>query len=147
MGRYAQLVTAHPAKFKVPWFMLVLVAAIVIGSAAMATATIGPVSARLEVPAVLTYAIPVTTNIAIVVGTWARARSTNTGLRRATRQGNLTVALLLAVAAAVCTQLRLGHFDLVGMAIVGLVSGAGPLTLALVFFRDDKPATDQQNRS
>ncbi|UJW29797.1 hypothetical protein L3Q67_31815 [Saccharothrix sp. AJ9571] len=42
---------------------------------------------------------------------------------------------------ALLTQARLGHVDPLSMALAGVACGAGPLTLALVFFRPDG-ATD-----
>jgi hypothetical protein len=129
------VVTADLVKIKVPWFVLVLVAVVVIGSAIGATASIGPSHGALGLPAVLTYAIPVAVHVASAFGAWERARSTDLSLRRATRQGLIGSALILMIAAALVTQLRLGHLDVVAMAIIGLVSGAGPLILALMFFR------------
>lgn len=79
----------------------------------------------------------ISVHLASILGTWERARSTNPGLRRVTRQGLIGVAVIFMFAGALVTQARLGHVDVAAMASTGLVSGAGPLILALVFFRED----------
>lgn len=126
--------TAEQVKLDVPWFVLTLTAVGVLGSAAVATAAIGPGHADLQLPAALTYAIPVVIHATSVYATWLRARSTDLRLRRATRQVLIATAGILVTVGAVATQARLGHWDVPAMIAIGVLSGVGPLILAVVFF-------------
>lgn len=138
-----RIVAAERVELDVRWFVVVLTGVVVLGSAIVATFTIGRGYAALELPAVLTYALPVVMHLVSVFATWSRARSPNVGLRRATRQGLLAIAGILLLVAAITTQLRLGRWDLLAMLMGGLVSCAGPVMLVLVFFPPERtPAAD-----
>ncbi|MEV5542061.1 hypothetical protein AB0L13_35035 [Saccharopolyspora shandongensis] len=123
---------------RAPWYVLLLAGLTVLCSAVLATATIGPAYTALELPAFLTFAIPISAHLASAVAGWGELRSPDLPRRRARRQGLLGVAAVFAALGAVCMQLKLGHFDLLAMLIGGVVSGTGPFIVAVLFFPPEK---------
>jgi hypothetical protein len=118
----------------VPWYLVVLVGLVVICSAILSTAGIGGAHAALELPAVLTFALPPILHLATVLATWENVRSADPRRQRASKQAILAIAAILMLVGALTTHLRLGQVDVFAVVITGFVSGAGPLTLALIFF-------------
>ncbi|RJQ66152.1 hypothetical protein D5S17_35580 [Pseudonocardiaceae bacterium YIM PH 21723] len=113
-----------------------MAAAVMLASAITATTVVGGLHRSVGVPAILTYSIPVVLYAVIAASTVLRARSGDPRLRRATRESTIAVAVIVAIAAALCIQIPVGHFDsdtLLGMAVAGVACGAGPFLLAVVF--------------
>jgi hypothetical protein len=130
-------VAVERIRWGVPWFVVAL-AGVVVGSAIVATFTIGGGHAALELPAVVTYAIPAAMHFAAVNATWWRAHP-NMRLRRSTRQALMAICGILLLVAAIITQQRLGRWDLLAMLTTGIISSAGPVMLALIFFPPERP--------
>ncbi|WNV86674.1 hypothetical protein [Umezawaea sp. Da 62-37] len=120
------------SSFDTPWYLLLLLAIAEISSAAVATVGIGGAYAALELPAILTFAMPLAIHLTALCATWVGVRSIDPRRSNAMRQGVLALAAILMVLGALTTQLRISRFDLLAMIVGGVVSGTGPLLLALV---------------
>jgi hypothetical protein len=114
---------------------VVLETLIVACSGYIASVNIGQLLRSDGMAAWLAYVAPVTWHL-VALGALLRVLEDPRTSRRSLRRTLYVGAVLVAVLAALGFQARLGHTNLTGMAIVGLVAALGPLMVALDFLQE-----------
>ncbi|MGH3862742.1 hypothetical protein [Actinokineospora sp.] len=128
--------SVEPAK--VPWYAVGLVVVGAICSAFVAAANFGAGFAAMELPALLGYAQAVVLHLIAARVAWGNARSMDSLARNWARRAINVAAAFLFIGGALTAQLRHqwdGIATIVpGMALIGLLSAAGPILLIMFFF-------------
>lgn len=130
------------SRFAFPWYLLVLGGLVFLGSATVGVSVIGDGLTRLPYAvAVVAYAFPVVLYLLAIAGTWEQTRPRRATTEQRGRRGVFAAAVILFVLGAFVMPLRMERWDVLAMLITGVISAAGPMTLALIFLSEGTSAS------
>lgn len=130
------------SRFAFPWYLLVLGGVVFLGSAVVGVSVIGDGLTRLPYAvAVVAYAFPVLLYLLAIAGAWEQMRPGRATAEHRGRRGVFAAGAILFVLGALVMPLRMERWDVLAMLVNGVISAAGPMTLALIFIGDDASAS------